>query len=168
MKVRHYAAITFLVAAACNRSRTVWTGQTMLGPRGLSLTFSEPLLAPGPFHHVCIVPTSEDVRTDWDSLVLSKGQGTKLHVVLTTPSGGRDSLWSPAAWQPRRDSAGRRDSVFVPAQPPAVLSEGAEACVWHDAGEDSTRVYTRLELRTDRPVEIRAVTWWSGHHTGLP
>jgi hypothetical protein len=168
MKARRYAAIAFLVAAACDRSRTVWTGQTTLGPGGLSFTPGEPLAAPGPFHHVCIVPTSEDVRADWDSLILPGGRGTKLHVVLTTPSGRRDSLWSPAAWEPRRDSTGRRDSVLVAARPPAALTDGAEACVWSGAGLDSGRVYTRLELRTDRPVAIRAVTWWSGQHTGLP
>jgi hypothetical protein len=166
--MRILVATLALAVAACERPSPVWTGDTTLGPRAMVVTPQPPLEAPGPLHRVCVRPAAEGVHAQGDSLILPGGRGTKLHVVLTTPDGQRDSLWSLFEVAPALDSAGRPGQFSVIAQPPATEEEGGYVCVRGASGRDTARVFTRLELRTDRPLAIRAVTWRSGENSASP
>jgi hypothetical protein len=41
-------------------------------------------------------------------------------------------------------------------------------CIWAHEPHEPRRVYDAIEIRTDRPLAIREVRWWSGQRTAWP
>jgi hypothetical protein len=161
------AAVLSVVAAglACGTPpRVVLEGEVTLSDLPLVVTPTRPLAAPGFRHHICVAPAEDGVTPQGDSLLLAGGESTRLRLVLTTADGRRDSLWNPGYFFPDVDSAGRLtgDSIFRPDYPPSVSNGTEGVCVIGDRALDPTRRVVRLELRSDRPLPIRKVTWWSG------
>jgi hypothetical protein len=92
----------------------------------------------------------------------------RLHATLRMPDRKLDSLWLEAITNVYRDSAGRLDTIVDRGWPPDAERDDEFVCLWGSGYHDSTRVFSSVELRSDRPLTISQIAWWSGRRFAAP
>lgn len=174
--------LLLISSAACRPPEIIWKGQDTLTSQGFVITPQRPVKATGPTHEVCITSDIGGVMFDRDSRSVPGHPGIHIDIHLIRPDGSRDRLGynidTAIVWRepgPNRiivypDNMpvipkGYWDTVISRPTPPSMHTEGKDViCVWsHEWDEpDPHSVYRAIELRTDRPLPIQEVRWWSG------
>ena len=174
-----------VLLAGCQRKQLVWQGDTTIAGDGIVLTARPPLRAPGPTHEVCLVPKDDRMMASWDSLYVPGEPGIHPDIYLIRAGAVRDRLGYDAetvlALVPpsgvtvypdtmivNRES--ERRTLVYPAVPPSVKHEWDDGliCIRGHESYESPRTYDAIEIRTDRPLAIQEVRWWSGQLTAWP
>ncbi len=172
-------------SAACTQGEVIWQGQKTVTSQGFIVTPPRPVRAAGPMHKICITHEIAGVVVDDDSLYVPGHPGIHVDIDLVRPDGSRDRLGyetdTATVWRPPGRIIVYPDSMHVvresergilifPPAPPRVEKVGKDviclsAYEWHEP--DLHSVYRAIELRTDRPLPIRQVRWWSGQNRPL-
>jgi hypothetical protein len=112
---------------------------------------------------VCVSPRSAKYRAFADSIVVNDSIGVHPFVYLFDSSGGRKELG--VFIDSANGNGGRNATDYViKVRRPGVRAEREHGivCMFQQNMADSGRAFSQIEIATDKPLEITAVSWWSG------
>jgi len=141
----------------------IWRGDSMLGPSGLSIRPAHLLGVEGPVVEVCILPRATTYSAIADSIVIPGAPSIHPDVFLVDSSGVEQQIGHFTDTL-TNDSTHRQ--VVYSARRPSVIADRQERviCIWQRRFLHVAKKFARIEIRTDRPLEITRVYWWSGEH----
>ena len=139
----------------------IWRGDSMLGPSGLSIRPAHLLVVEGPVVEVCFLPRATTYSAIADSIVIPGAPSIHPDVFLIESDGVEQQIGhftdtlTDDSTHGRAVVSGRRPSVFADRQERVI-------CIWQRRFVDAAKKIARIEIRTDKPLEITRAYWWSG------
>jgi hypothetical protein len=157
--------VTLIGSLSCSQEPRVeiWQGSVTLGATPLSIQPAQPLRVEGSTIEVCVVPRMSSYTAVDDSILLNDSAGVHPSVLLFDGSGVVEHM-GHFIDTVEIASGDTERHVVITTRRLAVLADRQAGliCMWQKNRRDRNKKFVRVDISTDRPLEIAKVYWWSG------